>query len=419
MPLLAPILAQLITLNLGARNEALYIAPTSNHYLDDSRALVALRFGWQHSQLTLTYTPSLILANLGSPPIERLLSHTVGISSSTEISRAIVTVSEVAVYGQVDPTISALSGGQLDPTNSQLQNGGGSGAGAGGGSGPGSTGTAPGTGAGAGSGPGAAQPLVLSRVLRVESSTTTAALAYQFSLADTAGVSALYSIGGGADASSRTVSPVFESVRLGVSWQKLFTPADTVTSVLASTYGWSADGTSALITGVTELWMHAFSAMTSGRLGAGVAVTRGTPVDGASQNSVYPTIDAALAHSEPLARGMLAMSVGASTAPVIDPISGAIDPRLGFTGALGWSKEKFAIGAFGTASVSVAGAGNQGAQDFAGAELRTSYQLTPVLSVDGGLRGAWQVFQSQTVVPPSYAIFVGVSVGGSVHVSGH
>ena len=119
-----------------------------------------------------------------------------------------------------------------------------------------------------------------------------------------------------------------------------------------------------------------------------------------------------------MARGILTLDGEASIAPVIDPVTSVVDPRLTLLAGVGWRRDAFSLTLMGNAILSVAGAGNQGAQDFVGGSLRAAYQFGDAIGIDTGFRGVWEVFQGQTVLPPTYAVFVGLTFGAHMLVAG-
>ena len=416
MPLLlAPILAQLVTLNLGARTEARYVAPLAPHYQEETRPLAALNLAWQHTSATLLYTPSLLLIKPDSAPLDLVVFHSLSLTATTQMRHVKVFVMQTGGYGEVAPAAQVLGGAPLNqPTTGT------------GGTGTGGTGTG-GTGTGGTGGGLATQPLALSQIYLLETAGTTAGVAYEVTALDTLSIDGGYSLQRGADATSLVLFPLFQTARARFGWRRRVAPPDTVTTLLVSQYGWAKDGSNAWVNALTESWAHQFSLLTTGTVGAGVSLARTTAPDGSVSTSVLPVATTAITHTEPLARGALTLNAGASFAPTI--VAGArvgqnqdarttVDPSMSFLAGVGWAREKFSVGLTGTATVSLAGAEQAGAQDAVGGAFRMAYQLARFVGIDAGVRGAWQVFQGQTTIPPTYAAFAGISVADQFRLNG-
>jgi hypothetical protein len=161
-----------------------------------------------------------------------------------------------------------------------------------------------------------------------------------------------------------------------------------------------------------ETWNHIYSKHTSSSLGAGLSVTRNSQGDGLIAYSVYPNFSAGLSYQDRLARGNFGFGAFAYAAPALDPLRATVDPRVGIAGSLSWSRKRFSSALSGAAAVSTAPAGNDaGAFDSYQGSFVMGYSATDWLLFDCGGRVANQVYQDVTVVPLSYGIFVGLTLG--------
>jgi hypothetical protein len=95
-----------------------------------------------------------------------------------------------------------------------------------------------------------------------------------------------------------------------------------------------------------------------------------------------------------------------------------VDPRIATYGFAGLSKDKFAASLMaGTGLQLVAGPQSGGLNSVTGA-FSVSYVLGEAVSVDSGIRGAWQAFEGATTVPISFAAYAGMTVALAVPLHG-
>jgi hypothetical protein len=133
-------------------------------------------------------------------------------------------------------------------------------------------------------------------------------------------------------------------------------------------------------------------------------------------HSIYPTGSASIEHDTPLSGGNLGMGASVGTAPELDLTTAEVDPRLTVAAGIGWSKERFSIDAGVSSAVSLS-------QDLAGAlnaftaSVTAAYDIGAGFAVDAGVRGAWQTFEGATAIPPSIAIFLGLSWGAGIPIN--
>lgn len=416
LPLLAPILAQLVTLNVGDRTEGRYIAPVDKHYEADTRPLVGLTFGLRHASLTLNYMPYVVAPELDTNPRYTLTFHTLALTGVYQVRRTVVTVNETASYGERDLTADVLGAGRglTAPTGTAptLPTSGNASGAAGGSTGGSMTPTGVGTGVQAPS-----QLHVLPQAIRFEAFTTSVGVTHRPSPAIALATVAGYSLAGGADAAARVDYPLIVGPFFSVSASDRLTHADQVATTVSAQYA-GAPGSRTWLTLAGEKYEHAFGPRTAGRVGAGISITRNSQSDGLIGYSVYPTFDLAIGHSLDLAEGILTIGLTAFSSPALDPVRALVDPRLGGGANANWSRERFSLNASATTALSLLSQDSGGAFSSAYGVLAAAYRLGAGFSIECGLRSAWQSFEGQTVLPLTYAAFAAVAYGAQVPLNG-
>jgi hypothetical protein len=99
---------------------------------------------------------------------------------------------------------------------------------------------------------------------------------------------------------------------------------------------------------------------------------------------------------------------------VLDSTASVLDPRVSLTAGARYTKDRFAV-YLNVDSVLSLTPNDEGALSAVGALLGTSYDLGAGFAIDGGVRGAWQQFEGSDLIPPSYAVFIGLSWGAVVY----
>src|SRR3954470_4496132 len=108
LSLLAPILAQLVTLNVGDRTEARYISGDDTHLEGATRPFAGLNFGWKRSALTLAYTPSVTVTPLERKPRNVLVFQGASLRASYRWRLTTLTLSEFVGFGELNFRVQAL-----------------------------------------------------------------------------------------------------------------------------------------------------------------------------------------------------------------------------------------------------------------------------------------------------------------------
>jgi hypothetical protein len=426
-PLLAPILAQLVTLNVGDRTEARYISAGQ----DESRAeastrpIAGLNFGWERGSVLLAYTPSFTVTPLDRKPRDLLIFQAGYLTARYSWRLTSVSFSQYMGYGDLNFRVQTIAdpgvylGAAPPPTPINPA------AGAGGNPTqmPGTN--APGTGtANPGSNPlGQDLRRFDNLVVHYLTWSSTVSVTHTLSRNFFTGADATYTEGRGVGASSE-LFPLIRGARVGgyLTHALILSRRDLFASTLNIQYGVSSTGNRSWASQLNETWVHRLDPLTTTRLGAGVSGSRLSQDDGLVAYSFYPTIFAGINHIDRLAGGHLNMGLTVSAAPFIDPLRATVDPRLTVSGVTNWTKRRFTIGASVGAAISLAQddtqATTQGAVNSVGATLAAAYRVSDAFSVDGGITGGWQTFNGETVIPTSWTAFVGITFGSSTPLNG-
>lgn len=449
LPLLAPLLAQLVSLNVGDRTEGRYVASAPRHFEAETRPLAGLNLQFRRATVTLFYAPTVLATRLEDGPHEWLTYHSGAFLGSYRWRHTTLTLGEYIGFGERDPAVDALglrtaaatpqtpnsstTPVAITPTTSTgtggttagssgtppLASGGTStGAGMAPATGTGMAPVAGSTGTPAGQLPANGQARVLQQVVHLESITTAVSLTHYYNSALTLRADAGYTVSGGTDAASQYYYPLVRGPSLGVSATDRKTGKDTfVTSGSAQYVSGALPSRTLLLLG-NQRWEHAFDHRTLTRLGAGLSINRNSQDNGTVSYGIYPTLELGIAHKLRVLRGTLSLTAGSFAAPVLDPIRVVVDPRVGITTNAIWSRYSFSVGTIGNTSFSLAGGSSAGALNAFNGSAFTAYRLTRALAVDCGVRGAWQSYEGQSVLPFAWLAYAGVIFAANVPLNG-
>jgi hypothetical protein len=415
--LLAPLLAQVVTLGVADRSEARYLAPYAYKYEASTAPGLRLNLRWPRYEAVLGYDASLIVAPLEQGPRDLLVYHTLLFSTSYRFRRSAISLSSTGSFGEVNFRAQAL--GAAAPTE------------------PGST---PGTPSDQGSQPDLVRPpeptapeaqpqtRIRDEPTRHGSWSTTLGAGHRPTREVTLAASVTYTMAGGLDDQAREDYPLTRGWVAAIfgTYEYKLSARDALGTNVTLQQGWSTrDAQGAESTEVTSLlagetWTHRYSKHTSSQLGAGISFTRTPLYEVYTAWSIYPTFTAAVLHEARLAKGLLTLSLSAFSAPELDPLRATVDPRIGAAGAVGWSRDRFSTSLTASTAFSIADADNNpGAFDQRQAALVAGYRLTDWMLVDAGGRLTELNYQGTTTIPLTYAAFVGLTLGYEVPLSGH
>jgi hypothetical protein len=419
-PLLAPILAQLVTLGVGDSSELRYVRIDYSRVEAATSPRVGLNFGWQRTNLSLAYGPTLTVTPLDSSDRRLLAFHAGSLAASYRWRRTALYFSESVGYGQVnfavqafaDPNTTPVTGAPNNPVPTM------------GGTTPPVPNPTPGglpngtPGTGTQTQPGTVNQLrAIGRVVDYGTSYTTAGFSQVVSPALLFGGSVFYlyagAFGAGAD-----VYPSVKGPGASATGTYRFTSHDGLATSLTTQYAQGSVGNNSVYLIANEAWSHVLDPRTTTLVGAGVSTFRNSLRDGTVSYSVFPTLNASINHVTPLKRSAVSFGANAVVSPVIDPVLATVNPRLSFAGFLGWSTKRFSTSATLGTAVSLGSYGKQaGTFNSINGSLGANYQLADAVSLNTGVRANWQSFQGFSNVPLGYAVFAGLSFAAVVPLS--
>lgn len=426
-PLLGPILAQLVTLGVADRTEARYVISDATYgkYTEVSTIpRVGLNFGWKHTTLTLGYSPSITVTPLEAKDPTVLVFHTGVIATSYRLQRTTFTLSETVGYGKVDFRVQALGFPGTTPLpNATPTPTGGTGTPTPTPTGGGTTGTPTTTGAQPQSAPNGLTALPASGAVRYASSTTTLNAAQLMSAALTLSGGLYYTVSGQVGPKQDDTYPTVRGPGAIVSARYLVTHHDALTTSVSTQFasssgGGNVDSNNTWVLLANEGWAHLFDPRTTSSVTAGLSITRNSLHDGTIYYSIYPQFALSIMHVELLGRNTLTLGANVSSAPYIDPVRALADPGLGAGAFIGFIRDRFTSSLMGSSAVSLANHGGNTGFNTINGSFNVGYRVGAALSLDSGIRAAWQTFGSDTKIPPSVAAYAGITVGSLIQLSG-
>jgi len=423
MLFLGPILAQVATLSVGDRTEVRRVVLDDTHYEGSTRPQVALDVGWRRFRLSMSYGPLLTLLPLEAKHRDLIVYNSGTISSTYAWGHSSFTVSEGIGYGSQNFQVAALAapaaatrGTGTTGTGTTGTGTTGTGTTGTGTTGTGTTGTGTtGTGTtGTGTTGTAANGSLIrgtNQDVHYASSATTVGLTHQTPDNVLLHGELSYTVSGGARETDRLSSPLVYGPRGFVSARFRVARDDDFTVGLIAQYASSSIGASVWVGLATGTWSHRFDPRTTAQLGVGLSGTRTPLTFGFVAYQVDPVFTGLFAHTAPVGRGTIGLSESISSAPAIDPVTAAADPRVTVGSAVNYQLKRFSSFVSGGGNFSTAAPSSVGSLTAVGGGAGVAYQLSRAFAADTGIRFAYQTFQGQNTIPLSYAVFVGLSFG--------
>jgi hypothetical protein len=415
-PLLAPLFAELISLQIGDRTEARY--RSDGHYEGATSPATSLSVSSRRTSFQLSYVPLLALTPLESKPRRLYVFHQLSTTLGYQFRRTTLNLGSTLGIGSLNLRTVGVQG--LQPAGS-VNNGAPTAANP---DGAPTTNTPPTDAPPAGTPtpgmtpttPGGAitEKGVTDQKVRFYVSTTTLGVTHRLTKDAQFAVTAGSSIANGRDEASRKFYPGLRGWFVGGStgYAYALSRQDRFTGAVSLTKNWSSSGNEAATLSPALSWLHQFDPRTLGTLGAGLNITRFSLSDGLAGFSVFPTFNVGISHQVRVGRGGLSFAATAYSSPALDPLRALVDPRVGMNGSIGYTREKLSLTTSGGAQLSVAPEGNdRGAVNATQGEVRLSYQLGKLAALDTGARVAHQTYAGQNVVPTTWAAFVGLTFG--------
>ncbi len=419
-PLLAPVFAQILTLQVADRTEARYIDYEVEETEGSTSPHADLSLGWGRSDLSIGYGPSFTLSPLEKKPRQLLIFHDAGVSAGYRFKRSHLSLSSSLGWGEINFRLAPLRGPgapdadagdepaadadaepDADPTQVDAPD-------AAPPDDPQPSQPNP-------NDPSAGQLSIIDTTVRYYTSTTTLTLTHGLTREVSLGAQAGYVRAGGLDAESRVFYAVQSGWFVGGSGDYTYrlTGRDAFVSSASLVQYWSSNDNKTTSLSGQETWQHVFGRRTSGALGAGLNITRFSQADGLRGFSVFPTFQASLGHEVSLGRaGTLGLGLYAYSAPALDPLRALVDPRLGFGASIGYVRKRFSLSLNGATALSLAPKDHDaGAIDSIQGDARVAYRIADLVEVDAGARYVQQQVQDVTVLPSSWSAYVGVNAG--------
>ncbi|HYQ18747.1 MAG TPA: hypothetical protein VEQ58_23390 [Polyangiaceae bacterium] len=420
-PLLAPLFAQLVSLQLGDRTEGRYTVYNGDkRYEASSAPVVALVVSSRKTNFQLVYSPSLVMSPVERAPRELYVFHQIGASVGYTLKRTTITAGSTFAIGSMNLKLIGLQGLQTPiatgapavPSPNAPTNG---------------TPTTPdtpttGTGTptngmqqpGTTTGNPLTQQPAIDQKVKFYVSTNTLGVTQLLTKNLRLGVIGSSSIANGMNDASRRVYPELRGWSLGANtgYLYLLSRQDSFNGTASFIKTWSSLDNEAAALNLSVTWTHRFGPMTSGSAGTGFSVTRFSQQDGLAGFSVFPTFTVGATHRVPVGRGGLAFSIAAYSNPALDPLRALIDPRIGMNANIVYSRKKLTLSTSGGVAFSLAPEATKGTSvNSLQAEARASYAIATVATVDTGARISRQTYGTEDVIPTSWAAFVGVTLG--------
>ncbi len=399
--LLAPLLGQIVTLGASDRTEARAVFESGNATTEGSTSpAVGLAVSGRKASLALGYNPTFTLRPLETEPRELLVSHlaTAGVAYTHRMRRMQLTLRESASYTESNPRADILlaaspiaetpvPGTEPDPAAPDADP-----------DFPDATTANP-----------ARAP---DEMVRVGSLTTALEWSYASSSRTTWSASAAHNVSSGLDRDSRREYPLTFSEQVGAGWRNSLTRRDTLSLGTTLTHSAGSNDAFVWLLDTNTSWTHAINRRTVSNVGAGASASYVRTEEGEKLITIYPTGGASLRYGTVLARGRLGLGVSVSVAPVVDRTRATVDPRIGAAADATWSRDRTTLNATLGSAISVAG--DQNAFNSIGASASVAYDLGAGFSADAGVRTAWQTLGGDTLIPPVWGVFIGVSWQGAL-----
>jgi len=423
LPWFAPVLAQVVTLDVGNRTEARYVVAQDHRYEAATRPGAVLQLKWPSYQLSLGYNASLLVTPLEAAPRDLLVFHSASLDTSYRIERTTLSLTSTISWGEVNflttllqnpaPVVAtpdttsdggATDGAKLPPDQPPPS------------SNP-NAGPAPGTPA-----PGIQQTRVPNQVVRYATSSTTLRAAQEVTRRLQLGAFVRYTRAGGMNDAALKYYPKTHGTSVGLDGQHtlLVTKRDSFFTTSIGTHTKSSTGDLATSLISSTVWTHAIDRHLASNLGAGLSITRISQTDGLIAYGVYPNFQIGFTYQAKLLRGIFSAQATAYSFPALDPLRATVDPQVGARGALGWSRDRFSTSLTGNGALSIASPeANRGAFDSYQASFTNTFRCSDWLSLDAGGRVIQQQYRGANVVPFGYAAFIGLTFGYPVALYGH
>ena len=448
-PLLGPILAQLVTLSVSDRTEARYVISDQQYQQQNANGAkpaaaaaattprVLLNTTWRHASLVMGYGASITVAPLEREDRDVLLFHFATLGGSYRWSRTTITFAETLGYGEVNYQVQALADPRTAPTlnpNTATPSGG-------------TTPTPPASGSTTGTTGGTGTPQAqlgtnpnlppVTGAVKLGTSVSSVNFTHLLSAVSSLAGGVFYTVSGAVGDDPYHSYPTIRGpgAFLTAGYRpnrndNFSTTANTqfATSVASKSTAPNANGAPVVTTNLggnrawlltaNENWTHRFSKETSTRLGAGLSLIRNSQPDGLISYTISPNFVLGVTYTSLVGRkSTLTLGSNVTVAPYIDPVQARADPNLGANVFASFNQNRFSSTLTAGTQIALVPRDSTSTLNSMTSALTLAYALGVGLSLDGGMRAAWQSFSGSATIPPSVAAFAGFTVGAQIPLS--
>jgi hypothetical protein len=310
--LLVPILAQALSVDVGARTEVGVRYWDGNlHHDNVTLGHAALRLKTERARWELVYSPSLIHLALGEPSMTRLVMQAGSLMGQLRLTpRTIAYFAESAAYGTQNFRMLAVTSSSLVGTEVP--------------SNPSDPASPPQSNPQAQA---ASQAAGRDETVRYGALSTNGSLSHQFSRRTTGNVSAGYSVTGGADHQSQSRIPRLRQLEATGGIKYAIGQRDTVGLHVEATRITTSLRMNAYSAMLEAEWTRQLSAAAIASVSIGSGYWTWRRPDGEERQGLLPVGSASLTYRLPIRRGRLEVRVTEGVAPWMDRILGTINQR--------------------------------------------------------------------------------------------
>ena len=407
-PLLLPILAQALSLNLGDATEVRLRSDQTGQHIDfATTGRVELDLKLRRTTWMLYYSPVLTELGVGSSTPTQYLMHTGGLTARLRLTpRTALIASENGAYGQQNFHTLAVSAQQPAAGNQMGNPAAGGAQPNAGGAGTAQPGGAPGQ---------AASPALAvagDRTIRFGSLTTTVGLEHALGHTWIIGGLAGYTVFGELDSYVPVTIPRSRTI-LGNVWiSHAFSPRDQWVLTNTGKQIATEPSAEALVITTNIAWNHRLSLRSSTSVFVNESYIDSTDVTGRHANGVVPGAGASLMWTEAIRPPgtRLATTITAMVAPLIDYQTGGVNNMASGLVATRWMRKRLAFEVLGNASYSLSNYGPVNLLSIYGLSEAVIYQLDRRhFTVSAGSRQALQRFANGQQVPMFWVAFIGLT----------
>jgi hypothetical protein len=411
---LGPILAQAITLSVGNATEARAVIEEDVEYQGTTVPNATLGLRYKQLTLSMGYGVSIDVVPLDHEPRDISVFHGGFIATGYTHGRTTFGVTQAFGVGRLDFRARALS--EAATTRARApETGGQTGGETGVPSGPPSE--TPGTGTSAG--PGVNEIAASPELVRYGTATTDVSVEHLYSRDIALRFGVGYGVSGPLDRESAESYQLVETNRASAAVVHRLSARATARGTLTGEYAASIDGGRAQLLTAEAGYGYAFTRRTSGELAGRLSGSRLPARSGAFvQYNVYPGFSASISSFSVVGRGRATFTASAASAPQMDLVVLAIDPRVTIDAGTSYELRRFSASLVIGSALSTAGEGSAGSLRSVTGQLGAGYQITEFLSVRSGVRAAWQTFEGETAIPLTYAAFLGLTIGFAIPITG-